>query len=173
MKIFLAIISFIFLAYGEMLSLPKEFKCDFVQKIISPEETSITYKGRIYFKEPHFLKWEYIEPVDKKIYITNNKVTIFEPSLSQAIIKDLSNELSLKYIVENSIKVEDGMYKSSIESKDYFLEFKDNVIKKISFIDELQNSVIIDFINVIENIELEKSIFIFEGGEDIDIISYP
>jgi len=150
--------------------MPKDFKAKFVQRVVSPEKTELKYEGRVYFKEPNFLKWEYVTPINKSVYISFDRVIVYEPELEQALIKELSSELSLKNLVERAVKGGDGRYKSVFEKKEYFIEFKDGILSRISFIDELQNSVTIDFLEGDVKTELDKSLFIFEPEEGVDII---
>ncbi len=170
----LRITVFIFLAlsfcFGGELRLQNEFKADFVQEIISPENTTIRYEGKVYFKAPDYLRWDYFKPIKKSVYIAHKNVVVYEPELEQAIIKGLSEELSLSRILKNSTPLSEGKFVSKFEEKEYVLEMEGEVLKSITFEDILQNKVVIRFENTDIKSELDKSLFLFVPENGVDVI---
>lgn len=168
--VFLIMFFFISFSWANILKEIKTFDANFEQKIINPSQKEILYKGHLLIKEPHYILWQYKEPVIKNVYIINSFAIIDEPELEQAIFSRLQNEIDILELIKTAKKIDENRYLAKIYDVDYTLTTKDNKIEKIEYKDALENSVIIIFSNVIQNKEIDDEIFKFLPPEHYDII---
>lgn len=168
--VFLIMFFFISFSWANILKEIKTFDANFEQKIINPSQKEILYKGHLLIKEPHYILWQYKEPVIKNVYIINSFAIIDEPELEQAIFSKLQNEIDILELIKTAKKIDENRYLAKIYDVDYTLTTKDNKIEKIEYKDALENSVIIVFSNVIQNKEIDDEIFKFLPPEHYDII---
>lgn len=168
--VFLIMFFFISFSWANILKEIKTFDANFEQKIINPSQKEILYKGHLLIKEPHYILWQYKEPVIKNVYIINSFAIIDEPELEQAIFSRLQNEIDILELIKTAKKIDENRYLAKIYDVDYTLTTKDNKIEKIEYKDALENSVIIVFSNVIQNKEIDDEIFKFLPPEHYDII---
>lgn len=159
--VFLIMFFFISFSWANILKEIKTFDANFEQKIINPSQKEILYKGHLLIKEPHYILWQYKEPVIKNVYIINSFAIIDEPELEQAIFSRLQNEIDILELIKTAKKIDENRYLAKIYDVDYTLTTKDNKIEKIEYKDALENSVIIVFSNVIQNKEIDDEIFKF------------
>ena len=69
----------------------KDFQAEFHQVThYEGFETEIDSKGRVYFKKPGRLRWEYLSPNQNQVIVKNNKMWIFTPELKQVITTPFS-----------------------------------------------------------------------------------
>ncbi|WP_428026707.1 LolA-like outer membrane lipoprotein chaperone [Arcobacter sp.] len=148
----------------------KSFDANFEQKIINPSQKEILYKGHLVLKEPYYILWQYKEPIIKNVYIINNFAVIDEPELEQAILTELQHEIDIISLIKNAKEVSKNKYVANIYDVEYNLFTKDNFIQKIEYKDALENSVVITFSNIKQNIEVDEEIFKFLPPEEYDII---
>jgi outer membrane lipoprotein carrier protein len=165
--IFLTVISL----YGEkhLFANLHTFQADFRQ-IVDSDGEKLTYRGKIYIKRPDLVLWEYIEPVEKSIYINSRNVMVIEPDLEQVIVKSISERVQLLEILEKSKKLSDGRYTSKFGDRDYLVILKDKKLYRVIYNDELENQVELTFINSYANSEIDSSIFIPKIDSDFDKI---
>jgi outer membrane lipoprotein carrier protein len=152
------------------LSNIKSFDANFEQKIINPSKKEIIYKGHLVLKEPGYILWQYKEPIVKTVYIVNDFAIIDEPELEQAILTKLKNEIDIFNLIKNAKEVSKNRFIADIYDVKYNLFTKDNKIEKIEYKDALENSVIITFSDVKQNIEVDDAIFKFLPPDNYDII---
>ena len=145
-------------------------QAQFVQTITDDKKSTITYKGTMSAKRPSMAMWHYIEPVDKKIYITAEKVTIVEPELEQAIEKRLSNTIDILAILASAQKEGKNSYVASYNDKEYYIALKNNMINTITYHDAFDNTVKIVFSAQKINQKLDNTHFDAIIPDDFDII---
>ena len=133
----------------------------FIQKVTNPSNKTITYKGKIYIRQPNQMLWIYKTPIIKNVYMVGQQIIMVEPELEQAIFTSLSKEINLIELINNPSKV-DKKYKLGYN--------KDGVIKSISYKDEVDNNTLIEFINIKVNGYIKNSIFFTNIPDDYDII---
>jgi len=157
-----SLIFFIFLS-SSLLSFTKmeSFSADFRQ-IIDSGDSQIVYSGRIEAKRPNRVVWHYKEPVEKSLYIDGDRVYVIDHDLEQVIIKMLNSEVLFFSILENSKKIDEKRYSTSIGEQNYLLivdKNSKNSLKKIIYVDQLDNSIEINFFDSVIDKELNNSLF--------------
>jgi len=146
------------------------FQADFSQTITNPSGTKAYYKGLISIQEPNQIKWQYLDPFEKYVYIKKNTVTIIEPELEQVIITKLDKEINIINLLKNAIKKSTNTYISNYNNVKYTLLLNDNKLKEISYIDEIENNVLISFQNIQQNQKIDTKNFKFHIPLEYDII---
>ena len=148
------------------------FKASFSQIITSSSKNIIEYKGEVFIKKSGKILWKYETPVVKNVYINNDSAIVDEPELEQAIYTQLDSEINIIKPLNNSKKVDNNSYSTTIDEVDYLIMTSktDDKIQEIKYKDKLENSVEIKFSNVTQNGEISDSIFKFEVPEHYDVI---
>ncbi|RBQ28734.1 LolA-like outer membrane lipoprotein chaperone [Aliarcobacter vitoriensis] len=148
----------------------KTFQAQFTQTITSNSSDVILYKGQVFIKSSGKILWKYKTPVEKNVYIDNNSAIVDEPELEQAIFTKLENEINIIQLLKDAKKIDNNKYSSKIDSVQYLIFTKNNKIEKISYEDNLENSVEINFSNIIQDEDISDSIFIFSIPSNYDLI---
>lgn len=148
------------------------FKASFVQVIISSSQNKIEYTGDVFIKKSGKILWKYKTPVVKNVYINNDYAVVDEPELEQAIYTKLDSEINIIKLLNNSKKVNDNSYTTTIEDVGYLIKTSkdDNKISYIKYKDKLENDVEIKFSNVVQNGEIQDEIFKFNVPANYDVI---
>ena len=147
------------------------FEADFLQNITDDKGTKITYNGHIKASKPRYALWQYIKPIQKSVYILPNKIVIIEPEIEQAIIKHLNGNFDFFKIIQNAKKVAKDTYLAKFENKEYTLKIESTKLKSISYKDEFENNVVINFKNQEENKKIPMEVYIPHIPEEYDIIT--
>jgi len=137
----------------------KSFEADFTQKITDDKKKVLKYNGHLKASKPAYALWDYKSPVTKSIYIQFDKITIIEPELEQVIIKYIDEDFDFFSMIKNSKKIDDSTYKARFKQTDFMIKVKDDKIVSISYMDDLDNKVVIYFKNVVQNKEISKDDF--------------
>jgi outer membrane lipoprotein carrier protein len=146
------------------------FEADFTQNITDEKKKVLTYKGHIIASKPLYAKWEYTQPVRKDVYINTHNITIIEPELEQAIVKEIESKFDFFYIVENAKKIKEDEYEAFYKETKFIITSKNSFIESISYKDEFDNQVNIIFENQKQNIKFETSLFIPNIPIEYDVI---
>jgi outer membrane lipoprotein carrier protein len=149
----------------------KYFEADFTQKIKDDKNKVIQYNGHIKAAKPQYALWQYQTPVNKDVYILPNKVVIIEPDLEQVIVKKLNTNLDFFSLIKNAKKIDNNNYIASYKEKKYHIKFDKSIIKSISYKDEFDNNVEIEFKNEVQNKEIKKKAFLPNIPKDYDLIT--
>ena len=152
-------------SYLNALSLPSNFRADFTQTITSDKKT-LNYKGELYLKN-NLIYWHYTKPIEKKIWITDKKVYVYEPDLYQVTISKRP-QLDLIKIVKNAKKIEGNEYLAQIDKKKIYFIFT-KTLNKLWYEDEVGNLITIKFNNQSKK-ELNSSLFKPQFPSDVDFI---
>ncbi|AXH09955.1 cell envelope biogenesis protein LolA [Malaciobacter halophilus] len=148
----------------------KSFKADFIQTIKNSSNSNIEYKGEVFIKNSGKVLWKYKKPIIKNVYINENFAIIDEPELEQAIFTSLDSKINLIKLLNGAKKITTNKYKAKLYETEYEIVVKNDKISKISYIDELENQVLITFSNIEQNIQLKDSLFKFTAPKYYDII---
>ncbi|WP_026803769.1 LolA-like outer membrane lipoprotein chaperone [Aliarcobacter lanthieri] len=148
----------------------KSFQAQFTQTITSNSNDIIEYKGEVFIKSSGKILWKYKTPVEKNVYIDNNSAIVDEPELEQAIFTQLENEINIIQLLKDSKKIDNNKYSAAIDGINYLIFTKDNKIEKISYKDNLENSVEINFLKIIQDEDIPDSLFIFSIPSNYDLI---
>lgn len=158
------------LAWGSEIKIIQTFEADFTQKLIAQDNSEIVYQGKIFAQSPDNVLWQYQKPIPKEVYIHSNEVIIYEPKLQQAIFSSLQEKLDIFALVNKAKKIKDNLYQAEVLEQKYNLIINEGILEKITFIDALENKVIIQFDKIQINKPLKKELFVFEPKEGIDLI---
>jgi outer membrane lipoprotein carrier protein len=143
----------------------------FTQQIINDQNSKITYTGKMYAtKNNNQALWIYNSPVEKKIYYKGGSVVIIEPELEQVIFAKLSKVPNIMNILSNAVEVSTNTYVTTFNKIEYTINFNGEKIENISYTDEMQNRVTINFNSQIVNKMIENSKFSYSIPEDYDIL---
>lgn len=145
-------------------------QANFTQTITNDKNKTITYSGEMLAKRPNLTKWHYSKPVDKTVYITTSNVTIIEPELEQAIVKQLENSIDILAILAAATKITENEYSAYYHAKQYQIGLENNEIKTIRYKDAFDNVVIITFTKRKLNKKIDDAIFFPTIPKDFDII---
>ena len=148
----------------------KTFEAKFTQIIVNVTNKKIEYKGKIYIKEPSKILWKYESPIIKNVYIIKDFAIIDEPELEQAIFTSLKKEINIVKLLENAKKIKENTYLTSMYDVDYKIVIENSRIKSIQYKDEIENSITILFSDIIQNHDLDETIFKFKAPKGYDII---
>ncbi len=155
---------------GDDVKKLESFKANFSQTIKSSSKTAIEYKGQVFIKSSGKILWKYKTPIQKNVYINNNLAVVDEPELEQAVFTQLESEINIIKLLNNSEKIDNNTYKSSIEGVDYLIKVTEEKIDSITYKDKLDNDVEINFSNVVQNQTIYDDIFKFSPPANYDII---
>ena len=144
--------------------------------------------GEVVFKKPHFFKWIYQAPHQNQIIGDGETVYIYDPDLSQVIMSKFSqsknnNPANIFFLnnIEESFKVtkiliEDEIwYRCESKSKDIDyqsieISFNEDKIHGMRVVDALQNKIIINFVNIIQNPNIDEASFLFNVPDNVEVI---
>lgn len=146
------------------------FEADFQQTVTNEKKNKLIYEGHLTAMQPKYALWQYKKPMQKSIYINDNRVTIIEPDIEQAIIKRLSGDFDFFTIIKKAKKISEDTYETKFQNVKYEIKIQKNSIISIKYHDELDNSIVITFSNQKENKEIKKQIFTPIIPQDYDII---
>lgn len=148
------------------------FKANFSQIITSSSDNIIEYKGEVFIKKSGKILWRYKTPVIKNVYINENFAIVDEPELEQAIFTQLESEIDIIKLLNNSKKIDNNSYLTTIDDTNYVIKTSknDNKIDLINYEDKLENKVKIKFSDVVQNGEISDEIFKFLVPDNYDII---
>ncbi|MDU7692738.1 MAG: outer-membrane lipoprotein carrier protein LolA [Helicobacter sp.] len=76
----------------------QSLSADFKQTTIQQDE-KIIYSGKIYAKSPNHAKWIYTAPLQKEVFINDNRVIVYEPRLFQATYYQSDKNLDILQIL--------------------------------------------------------------------------
>lgn len=146
------------------------FNANFNQTVTNINNKTLTYNGQIFTSSKNQILWKYKNPTIKNIYINKTEVIVEEPELEQAIITNINNSLNLNTIIKNANQISNTKYETIINNTKYTLIIENKKINTISYKDELENKISINFSDIKLNPNNKNEIFIFLPKEDYDII---
>ena len=149
----------------------ESFSADFNQTITDEHNKTISYQGTVLSKRPNFALWHYTRPIEKKLYVYHNVLTIIEQDMEQAIIKRVNENIDIFSIIQHATPIDAHHAKAHYRDQEFLLTFNhDHQLASISYRDELDNRVNIHFSNQKNNPDLNTSLFQAVIPEAFDII---
>jgi len=149
----------------------QSFTANFKQTIVNEQNSHITYHGKLFAKkEQNKALWVYTSPIDKKIYYSKGKVVIIEPELEQAIFAKLDKVPNILTLLKKAKKIAPNTYVTTFNNTRYTITFKNGVLSKITYTDELHNRIKIVFQKQKNNAAIPESRFVYHIPEDYDIL---
>ncbi len=146
------------------------FEANFTQSIVDDQNKTIVYQGHVKAAKPQYALWEYKSPVEKKVYILPHKVIVVEPELEQAIIKKISGNFDFFSLIKHAKEIDKDHYLAHFKDKSYYINLTNSTLSSISYKDEFDNSVTINFTKVDEKKKIERKDFVPNIPEDYDLI---
>lgn len=143
---------------------------NFKQTITSDSKSVIEYSGKVFIKKSGKILWQYETPIKKNVYIDDNVAIVDEPELEQAIFTKLDNEINIIKLLNEAKKVDNENYVSTVNGIKYSIRAINDKISKITYKDELDNLVAINFLNIVQNGEISDEIFKFIIPSNYDVI---
>jgi outer membrane lipoprotein carrier protein len=150
----------------------QSIESNFTQSVTNEQNAKVTYKGKLYaVKKSNLALWKYTSPVVKKIYYKGNgKLTIIEPELEQVIFAKLHKVPNILKLIESAQKNKNGNLQTEYNGIKYIIKIKDQKIASVSYKDDMQNRVVINFSNEKLNKEIDKRVFSYNIPKEYDII---
>jgi len=147
------------------------FEADFQQNITDDKGKVLSYRGHIKAMKPQYALWSYKVPVLKDIYIEPRKLTIIEPELEQVIIKHINSDFDFFSMIEHAKKIDNNTYTANFKETQFKIRISDSKkIESISYKDEFENDVKIEFKKQIQNRKIDKNEFLPIIPFEYDII---
>ncbi len=146
-------------------------EADFLQEIKGERGAiPVLYKGKLYAFN-NKVKWEYIEPLKKEVYLEKNQAYVYEPELKQVTIGSLKENVDFIHILKKvEATTKKDYYQTKIGDTMYFLVIKDSKPYMLMYNDNLDNYVTIKLENVKINTKIDSNIFIFQPPDDVEYI---
>ena len=149
----------------------KTISTNFTQLISNNSHNTIKYSGKMYAKKQNNLAlWIYTSPVEKKIYYRDGNIVILEPDLEQVTFAKLNKVPNIITILKNAKKVSANKLIATFNKTKYSILTDKNLVKSISYKDEMQNNVTINFYNTKVNNNISDKIFIYEIPAGYDVL---
>lgn len=146
------------------------FKADFVQTLTNDKGNTLEYRGSMSATKPQSMLWSYTFPAKKEIIIKDRRVTIIEYDIEQVIIRNIHGDFDFFKIIKSAKKIKKGVYVASFNEVKYTIQLNGEKISSISYLDELENSIVIAFANQEQNQKIDLSVFTAIIPLDFDII---
>lgn len=144
---------------------------NFKQSIVNDQNSRITYSGKMYAtKQNNQALWIYTSPIDKKIYYKDGSIVIIEPELEQVIFAKLSKVPNVLSLLNGAKQISENKFATTFNNVKYTIATDGNKIQSISYIDEIQNSVTIEFNEQKTNQKIDANKFVYSIPEDYDIL---
>jgi outer membrane lipoprotein carrier protein len=174
MKIKLFVFSSIFItniASANTLNIDT-IESNFNQSVTNEQNAKVVYSGKMYAsKSKNQALWEYNSPISKKIYYKGDgKVVIIEPELEQVVYAKLDKIPNVLKLLKSAKKTDDGRLKTKFNGINYYITANQNKIDKITYTDEMQNRVIIQFSDEKVNTYINESRFAYSVPAGYDIL---
>ena len=170
MKILILLFLSFFELFANKIQPINTYEATFHQIIINNSNKEIQYSGKIYIKQPRQILWQYKDPIEKFVYINDTTVTIIEPELEQAIVSVLKEEINLLKLIKDAKSIDNTHYVSSLYGVDYHLTIIKDQLTAITYTDEIDNKITINFTNINQNQPIAKKVFRLRIPSYFDII---
>jgi len=164
MRILLTI-SFLAIFLHAGILLPNNFTTDFNQTITNSKGKVINYRGKVNFKQERqmyiddfnrtqeisskLFKWSYETPTKKEVCTDGVQLLVIDHDLEQVSKYIIDDGLDLEEILKVAQKLSPTDYKALYRDVEYLITLDDKKrLKKIFYVDSLDNRVKIVFINM-------------------------
>jgi outer membrane lipoprotein-sorting protein len=168
----------------------KSFSSSFIQNTYNENGLLVTTsKGNLTYKKKSKYVLEYEVPNKIKFISDGQLITIYDQDLEQVIIKSvhdsennnivdiftneklIKNKFDLKILFKNNENhINFSPIDKDIESNDFLLIIRDNMIKSITFVNDFDQSVIMNFNGFKINVSILDSLFKIDIPDSFDVI---
>ncbi len=121
------------------------FQADFVQTVTDDTNKTITYRGDITALRPATARWHYTEPVEKTVFISGHTVTVVEPELEQAIVKEFRNDIDFFRMLSRAEPLGKNRYLAAYGKRRFVIETEKDLPVSITYKDDFDNRIRIVF----------------------------
>ena len=170
------------------ITLPDNFKTDFIQTITNDNAKVIKYTGNVVFKNMKekinnmdgstqsfsrsLFKWSYLSPTKKEVCTDGVQLIVVDHDLEQVSNYMVDEGINLEAILNVAKKITNNTYQASYKETEYIITL-DNTqqLSKIVYVDGLDNGVKIIFNNMRYNEALfDVKLLECDTPEEYDII---
>ena len=140
------------------ITLPKNFQTDFQQTITNDKGKVINYDGKVAFNNidqygQNLFKWNYTSPTQKEVCTNGANLIVIDHDLEQVSTYQVEEGINLEAILNVAKKITNETYQATYKDTEYIITLdKSNQLKKIVYVDNLDNAVKIIFNNMDYNI---------------------
>lgn len=149
----------------------RSFSADFTQTVTDDTNKTITYSGHVDAARPDKARWDYAKPVAKSVFVEGHRITIVEPELEQAIIKQVDGNIDLFRILSKAQPQGDGIFLAEHESQAFLIKMHDDIPMAISYKDAFENRIRILFAQQKVNRTLPPALFTPQIPEHFDLLT--
>jgi outer membrane lipoprotein carrier protein len=146
------------------------FSADFTQTVTNEYKKKIVYSGSLLVKKPDKAYWNYKKPIKKEVFINSGEVIVYEPELLQAVVMHKKNLPNIVEILKGAKELEGGKYRAMSGQKEMIFTMASGIPERITYKDDMDNSVEIVFKNVKKNFPAPSSLFEFKAPANIDVV---
>ena len=186
MKFFLSLF-ILSLALNADILLPKTFITDFEQTITNEKGKVIKYEGRVLFKNikeilstpeggdeiytQSLFKWTYSSPTQKEVCTNGVELTVVDHDLEQVSHYLIDEGIDLEQVLKLAQPLTKTDYKATYKDIEYLITLdKNQHLKKIVYVDGLDNKVKIIFKNMNYNSLVKEQDLECNAPADYDIV---
>jgi len=172
MRILLLILMLGFYAFADSITLPDNFKADFIQKITNTKKKVINYNGKVYFSAKKLQKWKFLKPTKKEVCTTYKELIVVDHDLEQASYFRLNKGFNLSKILNKAKLYKKNIYLATYLDITYTIQVDaKGKLHSFAFFDALDNKVQIVFKNIkYGKGKLSKKIMSCPVPKDYDVI---
>ncbi len=146
------------------------FSAEFNQAITNGEKQTISYSGVLYIKNQNMALWKYKKPIDKSIYIKDGSVVVIDRDLEQVIFSKLEKNLNIVELLKEAKEITSNHLQKEQDGVIYNMFLENGELRRVEYIDSLENITVIKFLNVELNKLHDDSIFTPTIPRDYDVI---
>ncbi len=147
-QILLILLGSITFANASSLQLPTAFTSLFSQTITTPSKKTIQYNGVVNYNSPSLLKWSYISPTKKEVCTDSKIVLVVDHHLEQVSMFKITKGFNLPAVIKSAKSVGKNEFIASHDNQKFHIRTVNNrQLSQISYIDELDNKVEVNFNN--------------------------
>jgi len=186
MKFFLLLFA-LSLALNANIVLPETFTTDFEQTITNDKGKVIKYEGRVLFKNikeilstpeggdetytRSLFKWSYTAPTQKEVCTNGVELTVVDHDLEQVSHYLIDEGIDLEQVLKLAQPLTKTDYKATYKDIEYLITMDRNQhLKKIVYVDSLDNKVKIIFNNMSYNSSVKEQELECHAPSEYDII---
>jgi len=139
------------LSLNAEILLPINFTTDFQQTITNDKGKVITYEGNVFFKNVNqsLFKWAYTAPTQKEVCTNGVQLIVVDHDLEQVSTYLMDDGINLEEILKLAKPISMTDYQATYRDIEYLITIDSKKqLKKIVYVDDLDNKVKIIFKNM-------------------------
>jgi len=167
--------------FSDFFNSLESLKANFTQRTYSDTDSLLnTTSGTLTFKRPHQLRWHTTTPYEQILLLNNQELWLIDTELEQASLQQIQNlsKTPLYWLINKPSTIKNPpVFSHHQENIDWYTSdpvlkfgFKDGLLHAISLKNELQQTVMIIFDQLIINPKVSSKIFALRLNPAFDII---